>query len=337
MPVSVDKLLHVQIMVAPDQWLKCRRLDTTWLHVQGTRTQPAHEFALKLLKEHIVAPLPEELGEVDNWTDEQLLNVAIQWFNKQHWGTSQDDIEILTFEELKQAVYDEDAKFWKNLGNTANNWTRFPHTELVSLPPSPTAIYEARIQELSAEVRHLSAQLQQQQMWYATLPIRLRLFINDIDSFRKVREVDPAQVERFLHNGRLEGFSEDAIKQAFEDILAISGHTTDWGGEQNDLYTANVTINKANIATAFLLKGPAIKAKGLQITHCGHNGDQLVRLFESPANLFIVQFIGSISQSVIQDIEGKVKAKIIEGKLALFCIINGQETARILYAYGKLP
>jgi hypothetical protein len=89
-------------------------------------------------------------------------------------------------------------------------------------------------------------------------------------------------------------------------------------------------------AAAFLLKGRGLKRKTLEIRDCGKNGDQIVRLFDCPAELFVIQFVGIVSENVIRDVEGKVNERRLQGKPASFCIMDGQDTARVLFAYGKL-
>lgn len=73
----------------------------------------------------------------------------------------------------------------------------------------------------------------------------------------------------------------------------------------------------------------------MTIADCGKNGDQIVRLFESPAELFVVQFVGAISEAVIKDVETKVEHGRFQGKRAWFLILDGQDTARLLGATGK--
>ncbi len=170
---------------------------------------------------------------------------------------------------------------------------------------------------------------------YTDLPIRDRLYIEDIDSFIKARDVNPAMVNHILHNGYLDK-TEDQIQLAIEQILSVSFHKKDWGGEINDLYTANVIINGSRRSTAFLLKGPGIGKKEMVISDCGKNGDQLVRLFSIPADLYVIQFIGPISDMLIADVQGKIAAKREAGKNANFLIIDGQDSARLLCAYGKI-
>lgn len=170
---------------------------------------------------------------------------------------------------------------------------------------------------------------------YTDLPIHDRLFIEDIDSFIKARNVNPAMVAHILQNGFLDK-TEDQVQLAFEQILGVSFHKKDWGGETNDLYTANVIINGVRHSTAFLLKGPGIGKKEMVIADCGKNGDQLVRLFSIPADLYVVQFIGPISDMLITDVQGKITAMRERGEIANYLIIDGQDSARLLYAYGKI-
>jgi len=170
---------------------------------------------------------------------------------------------------------------------------------------------------------------------YTDLPIKDRLYIEDIDSFRKVRDVNPHMVAHFLDNGYLQ-ILEDNVQRYLEDILGVSFHQKDWPGEINDLYATTLLVNSQRVATAFLLKGRGLQRHELRIADCGKNGDQLVRLFDSPAELFVIQFVGIVDQMVIKDVEGKVAARKAASKPTWFMIVDGQDTARILYAYGKL-
>jgi hypothetical protein len=171
---------------------------------------------------------------------------------------------------------------------------------------------------------------------YTDLPIQPRLYIEDIDSFRKARDVNPAMVAKFLgYNGYLD-LQEDQIQMALEQIIDESFHKKDWGGEANDLYTANILVNGSRTATAFLLKGNGLKKDTLEIRDCGKNGDQILRLLDSPAQLFVIQFVGNVSESVIKDVDNKVSELRSRNKMSYYCVMNGQDTARVLHAYGKL-
>jgi hypothetical protein len=170
---------------------------------------------------------------------------------------------------------------------------------------------------------------------YTDLPEEPRIFVEGIDSFRRVRDVNPAMVSDYLDGGYLD-LSEDAVQMALEQILDVPFHRKDWGGETCDLYTANVVINGRRRSTAFLLKGNGLRKKTMEIADCGKNGDQLLRLFDAGAELVVVQFIGMVSEAVVRDVAGKVDERRAKGKSTWFCIIDGQDTARLLRAHGKL-
>jgi hypothetical protein len=162
-----------------------------------------------------------------------------------------------------------------------------------------------------------------------------RLFIDDIESFSKVRDVAPATVAPLLKDGYLD-VAEDVVQKVLEEILALARHKKDWGGEVNDLYTANVLVDGVRTPTAFLLKGNGLKKKMMEIRDCGSNGDQVVRLFQSPADLFVIQFVGNIAEAVIHHAHGEIARLKTQGKEAHFLTLDGQDTARLLTAYGKL-
>ena len=195
--------------------------------------------------------------------------------------------------------------------------------------------YQALIRRFGYFVRGLVTIQQTSLAQYTDLPLQDRLYVEDIDSFRKVRDVNPAMVSPFLPNGFLDR-TEDQVQLALEQILHVPFHKKDWSGEINDLYTANVVINGAHRATAFLLKGPGIGKKRMELSDCGKNGDQVVRLFSTAADLFVVQYVGPISEMLVKDVQGKVAERRALDKTANFLIMNGQDTARLLHAYGKL-
>jgi hypothetical protein len=162
-----------------------------------------------------------------------------------------------------------------------------------------------------------------------------RLHIDDIENFAQVRTVQPCAVAGLLKDGRIE-MSEDSIKRAIEEILQVPFHHNDRPNELDDIYTANVIVQGSRRPTALMLKGPGIGKKEMTIADCGKNGDQLVRLFDAPADLFVVQYVGRIGEMVIKDVEGKIAALYKRGKKAQYLIVDGQDTARLLFAYGKL-
>jgi hypothetical protein len=166
--------------------------------------------------------------------------------------------------------------------------------------------------------------------------VKDRLFLDELDSFARVRQVQPALVTLYLRDGYLD-ITEDRVQAALEAILDVPFHKNDWGGEGNDLYTANVIADGERRPTAFLLKGNGLKRSRMEIRHCGRNGDQIVRLFQSPADLFVIQFVGNIAEAVIHHAQSELARVRMRCPQAQFLIVDGQDTARLLHAYGKLP
>ncbi len=239
--------------------------------------------------------------------------------------------------------------------NIATNWINQTYYDLQKIFPTPyepnhfshrssepSVAYSGVNQEFGRLVystipkylERLRDILDNQLRRYTDLPLQDRLYIQDIDSFQKVRAVNRAMFTHLLREGYFD-FSEDAIQLALEQILDVSFHKKDWGGEINDLYTANMVVNGTRRAAAFLLKGNGLRSQTLHIRDCGKNGDQIVRLFDSPAEIFIVQFVGHIDEMVVKDIESKVSARKAEGKPSHYLIMDGQDTAHLLFAYGK--
>ena len=67
----------------------------------------------------------------------------------------------------------------------------------------------------------------------------------------------------------------------------------------------------------------------------GKNGDQIQRLFGSPAQVFFVQYEGEIKESIIGLMEELAKAKAALGQEVFFGIINREDSYRLRVAYPK--
>lgn len=154
-----------------------------------------------------------------------------------------------------------------------------------------------------------------------------QLYVEDIDSFSRAAKITPADIDVDLP---LEIFEKD-VKTYFREIIDEPFEQTDWGGERNDLFTNGVEVNGRRVDTAFMLKGPGVSGE-MYISDAGTRGDQIQRLFDSPAELFIVQYNGKIEDRTVQHI--KEQAQVTGSDM--FCIIDGTDTARILKAYGKI-
>ncbi|MCU1302007.1 MAG: hypothetical protein JWQ87_2291 [Candidatus Sulfotelmatobacter sp.] len=158
---------------------------------------------------------------------------------------------------------------------------------------------------------------------------RLEVFIDVIDNFARVRNIEPPSGKRDLDV--LRAIPEEEIKKAFAEIIGEPTIPKDWGGERSDLFTTWVKLDGKRISTAFAFKGPA-QFHPMTAADLGKNGDQIDRLFSEPADLLILQHCHEITPPV----RGMMRAYAQQmGKPRLFCLINGYDTIRILQAYGK--
>lgn len=282
-----------------------------------------------------IATANEELIALVNEGYDALSGMQANYQSKKEQGTYNDANDV---DELLFPVNNWADKVVESLGRI------FPtqlETHMFLDPETPFGTvsgdykYQSALRKCRYFVRGLNKIRLQGLPEYTDLPLDARLYVEDIDSFRKVRDVNPATVMDVLKDGYLDQ-SEDSIQTALERILSVPFHKKDWGGEQNDLYTANLQVNGVRHETAFMLKGPGLSSRTMEIKHCGVNGDQILRLCNSPAKLFVIQFVGLISEAVVSDIDGKIRQARSEGKDAWYCIMDGQDTARVLRAYAEL-
>jgi hypothetical protein len=158
---------------------------------------------------------------------------------------------------------------------------------------------------------------------------RLQVFVEEIDSFEKVKNISHRPDKSDLDT--LRSVPERQIKEAFADIIGEPTVPKDWGGERSDLFSDRVLLDGKRIATALMFKGPAQFAP-LTPARLGKNGDQIDRLFSEPADLLILQHCHEITSAV----RGQMRAYAQQiGKLKLFCLIDGYDTLRLLRAYKK--
>lgn len=160
----------------------------------------------------------------------------------------------------------------------------------------------------------------------ATVPATPQyLAIDRIDSFAAVRRVPPVRSRTPL--------LEAEFKDGLQRILGEEGEFRDWGGEQNDLFTTRLRLDGKRRRVAFALKGPGVRGV-LQPGHMGKNGDQIQRLFQSPAEVFLVQYHGQVGEAVYQQMEAFARNKTVNlGARVYYGVIDGQDSARLITAY----
>ena len=128
---------------------------------------------------------------------------------------------------------------------------------------------------------------------------------------------------------------ESLIKKGIQKIIGEKGKFQDWGGERNDLFSTRIKTKYGRKNIAFGFKGKGTKGL-LTLKKMGKNGDQIPRLYKSPADIFIVQYCGEIDESILDLLKSLAEAKsAIENKRVYYGIIDGIDTAKLLKAYSK--
>jgi len=155
-----------------------------------------------------------------------------------------------------------------------------------------------------------------------------QISLDDIESFRKAWDVH-------VEDNIPRSVSEAQFRDGVQLILGDLGHFADWGGENNDLYSTNIRISGRRCAAGFAFKGPGTRGK-LTPGKLGRNGDQLQRLFETAAQVFLVQYCGQIDQSVVKQMESLAAAKsLLTRQDVWYGILDGQDSYRIYRAYAN--
>jgi hypothetical protein len=148
----------------------------------------------------------------------------------------------------------------------------------------------------------------------------------DLDQFVKVRKIQDAPAQTI---------SEKAFKQGIQKLIGETGTFNDWGGERNDLYSSKIRHKGQRRAIAFAFKGPGTRGV-LTPRKLGKNGNQIQRLFLSPAEIFMVQYHDHIDQDVIQQMQAFATLNSVrEGKRIWYGVIDGDDTRRLLKAYPR--
>ncbi|WP_323517469.1 hypothetical protein [Xanthomonas nasturtii] len=160
----------------------------------------------------------------------------------------------------------------------------------------------------------------------------LELRPEDIDQFAGLDEKWTPKASEF---SVMRGVPEQSVKELLCQLLGEPGIPNDWGGEESDVFSANLGVNGRRQTAAFLLKGPS-RFHPMKPTDLGRNGDQLYRLFNIPADVFVIQHCHSIGPAVRK----QALAFALQRSFTAPCrvlFVDGMTTARLLRAHGEWP
>ena len=163
---------------------------------------------------------------------------------------------------------------------------------------------------------------------FRTRPKVQQIYIDDIDLFKKAKRIKKG------NTALIRKMAERTINRGLCRILNQS-EKKDWGGERHDIYTNKIILRGSRKSAAFALKGKAIKSK-LTPGKMGKNGDQIPRLFESTADIYLVGHNREIDDRVVDLMQTHaIERSIAANKKVAFCIFDGDDLARLVAAYPK--
>lgn len=157
----------------------------------------------------------------------------------------------------------------------------------------------------------------------------VRVHPSQIDAFNKIAtppRIKKADIEA------VQNMPEDTVKRAIAEIIGEQFVPKDWGGEKSDLQTSQITVGGTPMSAAFIFKGPSLKGE-MHPANMGKRGDQLVRAFDEPVQLIVVQHCNKISNTVVRIAEALAYDPRNPRQ---YCIVDGTDTALILKAYGYI-
>ena len=156
--------------------------------------------------------------------------------------------------------------------------------------------------------------------------------IDDVDNFSRLRSLPANKLPKKMNPERL---PEQQFKLGVARILGNRGKFKDWGGEKNDLYSTHLKVKGKRIAVAFGFKGPG-KSGTLTPGKKGKNGDQIQRLFDSPAQIFLVQYEGEIAESVVTQMQKiAIAESVSRGQRIYYGVIALEDSYRLRVKYSK--
>jgi hypothetical protein len=128
---------------------------------------------------------------------------------------------------------------------------------------------------------------------------------------------------------------EVEVRRVFERVLGEPFHATDSGVEACDMITLQGTHDGRQVTVAAAFKGAGNRAIKwpLHVGGFGKNGNQIVKLFGVPADVYLVQANGPLDTTLMQHIKDTADAHAARRRRPVpYIVIDGTSTARILRA-----
>lgn len=266
------------------------------------------------------------LNQVNLRARVSLITVVLDYIHSRDWKDHEGFAALLVERLLNASPSDEKALVMVLVGmkhpffifNSTNNsdFIRgFPVRRSLSILRSPAALTGELVSRLSRHAPSLASRAK-------------RIYLEDLDSFARMRGITRSAATKLVPLD----IPERKVKELLCKVLGVAPIPEDWGGERSDL-VADVGYRGKTITAAFMLKGKGTRGR-LTISRCGKNGDQVIRLIEEPARLFVIQHVDAIDSNVTKLLKIAV-GSIAKTEQLYYCVADGVETARLFEAYAR--
>jgi hypothetical protein len=157
----------------------------------------------------------------------------------------------------------------------------------------------------------------------------LRVDAEEINEFKKIKKISRKSVVRCHVPSDI--FLEDQMKEWLQEIIGETRKFEHRPDEKSDVYT-RLKVKDRVMTAAMMLKGRSV-FEPLTLNNQNKNSDQVQKLFNETAELFVIVHCHHIKQDVIELMESLSSRW---HKPARYCIIDGLDLLRIYKAYGKI-
>ncbi|WP_236193386.1 methyltransferase [Pseudomonas faucium] len=152
---------------------------------------------------------------------------------------------------------------------------------------------------------------------------------------RQFASIDGSWIPSAAEARKLKHVPEQTIKELICNLLEESEVPADWGGEESDVLSGNLIVRGQRQLGAFLLKGPA-RFHEMKPSDLGKNADQLYRLFNIPAQVYVIQHCHKIGAAVRKQAIALAFMQNLTVPCRV-CFIDGVTTIQLLHANRMWP
>ena len=156
----------------------------------------------------------------------------------------------------------------------------------------------------------------------------VEITIDDIDQFKRVRRLNKNSQRP------LSPLPESRFKKGLQRLFKNYGEHKDHGAEIDDFYTNQLRMGGKRYSVAFALKGPGAGVKILEPGKWGKQGNQIQRLLQAPARVFLLQSELQIGEYSLDQLKKLTEHRANQEKRKLFYgYIDPHDSTRLRKAY----